>query len=189
MSPSPRSTSPRQHVLEVASTLFYNEGINSVGIDQIVRVSGVTRATLYRHFPGKEALVVAYLQREDTLLREVFARGEAEAVSAEHMLESALEGIAEDASRHHTRGCPFINAAAEFPDPHSPVRHVIAEHRAWFRDSLARYLADAGRPDPEQTVDALGILRDGLLMGSYLGDSARSRRAFLKTARPLAGLA
>ena len=189
MSVSSRAAaSPRDHLLEVASELFYREGINSVGIDQIVREAGVTRATLYRHFPGKEALVVAYLQREDSLLRSVFARGEAEAVSPEHMLESALEGIADDATRHHTRGCPFINATAEFPDPESPVRKVVAEHRAWFRSSLARYLTDAGRPEPEQTVDALAILRDGVLIGSYLDDGARARRAFLRTARPLAGL-
>lgn len=185
----PNALTPRQHLLEVASRLFYQEGINSVGIDQIVREAGVTRATLYRHFPGKEALVVAYLQREDALLRAVFEQGEAQAVSPEHMLESALEGIADDATRHHTRGCPFINATAEFPDPESPVRHVVADHRAWFKASLERYLADAGRPAPRETADALGILRDGVLIGSYLDDSARVRRAFLRTARPIAGLA
>lgn len=182
------SLPPRQHLLEVAAELFYREGINSVGIDQIVREAGVTRATLYRHFPGKEALVVAYLQREDEQLRAVFAQGEAQAVSPEHMLESALEGIADDATRHHQRGCPFINAAAEFPDADSAVRRVVADHRAWFKESLVRYLGDAGRPEPAETADALGILRDGVLIGSYLDDSARVRRAFLRTARPLAGL-
>ncbi|KQX07767.1 hypothetical protein ASC59_08550 [Leifsonia sp. Root1293] len=189
MSESPRPTlSPREHLLEVAGGLFYREGINSVGIDQIVREAGVTRATLYRHFAGKEALVVAYLQREDAMLRDVFAEGEAAAVSPEHMLESALEGIADDATRHHTRGCPFINATAEFPDAESPVRQVVAEHRAWFRSSLKRYLSDAGRPEPDATVDALAILRDGVLIGSYIDDAPRARRAFLRTARPLAGL-
>jgi len=184
-----RSTPPSQHVLEVASDLFYREGINSVGVDQIVREAEVTRATLYRHYAGKEALVVAYLQREDDMLRDVFAKGEAQAVSPEHMLESALEGIADDATRHHTRGCPFINATAEFPDADSPVRKVVAAHRTWFRDSLARYLSDAGRKNADATADALVILRDGVLVGSYLDDSARVRRAFLSTSRPLAGLA
>ncbi|GAB3605333.1 TetR/AcrR family transcriptional regulator [Conyzicola nivalis] len=189
MSASSRaSVPPRQHLLEVASELFYREGINSVGIDQIVREAQVTRATLYRHFAGKEALVVAYLQREDAMLRSLFEQGEVAAVSPEHMLESALEGIADDATRHHTRGCPFINATAEFPDPESPVRKVVADHRAWFRGSLARYLSDAGIADPAETVDAIAILRDGVLIGSYLDDSARARRAFLRTARPLAGL-
>lgn len=182
------SVPPRQHLLEVASELFYREGINSVGIDRIVKEAGVTRATLYRHFNGKEGLVVAYLEREDALLRKVFEQGEADAVSPEHMLESALEGIADDATRHHTRGCPFINATAEFPDVDSPVRKVVADHRAWFRGCLARYLADAARPDVDATVDALAILRDGVLIGSYLDDAANARRAFLRTARPLAGL-
>jgi len=187
--PSRPSGGPRDHILDVAGDLFYQQGIHSVGIEQIVTAAGVTRATLYRHFPGKEALVVAYLEREDALLRAVFEQAEQQAVSPDHMLESALSGIADDATRHHTRGCPFINASAEFPDPESPVRLVVADHRAWFKQSLIRYLADAGRAAPEDAADALAILRDGVLVGSYLGDADRMRRAFLRTARPIAGLA
>ncbi|MGD8166403.1 TetR/AcrR family transcriptional regulator [Herbiconiux sp. P16] len=182
------SGGPKEHILDVAGELFYSQGINSVGIEQIVTAANVTRATLYRHFAGKEALVVACLEREDALLRSAFEAGESRAVSPDHLLESALEGIADDASRHHTRGCPFINASAEFPDPASPVRTVVADHRAWFTERLTRYLTEAGRPAAEETADALALLRDGVLVGSYLGDADRVRRAFLRTARPIAGL-
>ncbi|MHA7262879.1 TetR/AcrR family transcriptional regulator [Arthrobacter sp. TMN-37] len=189
MAISPRSTKPpREHLLEVVSDLFYREGINTVGIDQIVRDAGVTRATLYRHFPGKEALVVAYLKRADAKLREQLERVEGQTISPEHLLEAVIEGIADEATGEPLRGCPFINASAEFPDAASPVRQAIAEQRAWFRAFLVRCLENAGRANPGETADALVLLRDGVLVGSYLDDPSRARLAFLRVARSIAGL-
>jgi AcrR family transcriptional regulator len=61
--------SPKERLLETASGLFYSEGIHSVGVDRLVSEAGVTRATFYRHFPTKEALVEAYLRTADQRLR------------------------------------------------------------------------------------------------------------------------
>ena len=71
------------------------------------------------------------------------------------------------------RGCPFVNAAAEYPDPAHPVRQAIAEHRRWFRGLLADLLVADGHPDPERTADLLVALKDGLLVGADLDDPAR----------------
>ena len=60
-------SSARQHLLEVASALFYQEGIRAIGVDTIVERSGVGKATLYRHFPTKDDLIVAYLEEDDRL--------------------------------------------------------------------------------------------------------------------------
>lgn len=183
-----RGAAPRDHLLEIASGLFYREGINTVGVDRILSEAGVTRATMYRHFAGKEQLVIAYLQREDTLVRSQFEAAAEHAVSPEHLLELAIEGVAEDATRHHTRGCPFINATAEYSDPASPVRGVVAEHRAWFRATLREYLTAVGRDDPDGRADTLVMLRDAVLVGSYLGDPDKVRKTFLRNARTAAGL-
>ncbi|GAB3607070.1 TetR family transcriptional regulator [Conyzicola nivalis] len=173
----------------VASDLFYREGINSVGVDQIVRAAHATRATLYRHFQGKEALVVAYLEREDDGFRALVESGSQVAETPRAALELALEGIADDARRHHTRGCPFINATAEFPDPDSAVRLVVTAHRAWFRSQLEMLLAAAGVADPVEVGEGLVMLRDAVLIGSYLDDPDRARQAFLRNARRLVGTA
>jgi len=178
---------PRERLLRVASDLFYREGVNSVGVDRILEVAGVTRATMYRHFTGKEALVVAYLRGEDAALRAAFAAAEA-AASGERLLQLALEGIADDAARHHTRGCPFINATAEHPDATSPVRRVVAEHRGWFRGVLERYLQEAGRSDVRERAAELVMLRDAVLVGSYLDGAEAARTAFLRAARRTAEL-
>ncbi|QFZ72041.1 TetR family transcriptional regulator [Streptomyces fagopyri] len=183
-----RGATPRDHLLEIAGDLFYREGINTVGVDRILSEAGVTRATMYRHFAGKEQLVIAYLQREDGLVRAQFEAAAEHAVSPEHLLELAVEGVADDASRHHTRGCPFINATAEYSDPASPVRGVVAEHRAWFRATLREYLVAVGRDDPDDRADTLVMLRDAVLVGSYLGDPDKVRKTFLRNARKVAGL-
>jgi len=184
-----RTSAPRQQLLEAASRLFYTEGINAVGVDRILQDAGVPRATMYRHFGGKEALVVAYLEREDAQLHTLWDESLSRAVSPRHKLELAIEIIATDAYGNHTMGCPFIKAAAEFPDPESPVRQVVAKHRAWFHQDLHDILVAADTDDAAAKADALAMLRDSLLVGSYLDDREKSRRTFVRMARWVAGLA
>ncbi len=214
----------RERLLRVASELFYREGITRVGMDRILREAGVTRATMYRHFDGKEQLVAAYLRREDQALRAAFpdpvvagaggagapsgSRSGSDAgalsssapgaaaepgppstdASPEHSraaLDELLEGIADDVVRHHDRGCPFINAAAEYPDPDSEVRRIVRAHRDWFAAAVRARLVLAGAPDPDTTTAAIILLRDGALVGGYLDSPATARTAFLTTARAL----
>lgn len=178
---------PRERLLETAAALFYAEGIHGVGVDRLLEEAGVTRATMYRHFTGKQALVEAYLEREDALIRGSFAATGAAADNRTDLLEALIDGIAEDARRHHRRGCPFINAAAEYPDPDGPVRQLIDGHRAWFRNALTSVCKSAGIPRPAQVAAALVLLRDATLVGVYLdGDAVTS--TFRRTARQLAGL-
>jgi AcrR family transcriptional regulator len=181
-----RISESRERLLATASELFYRDGIHSVGVDRIVAEAGVTRATFYRHFPSKEDLVRAYLEREDELLRSAFAG--LEGLEPEQQLAGAIQGIIDDVSRNHTRGCPFINASAEYPDAASGVRQVIARHRAWFRSTLEEALQGAGRSDAAQRAGALVLLRDAALVGGYLDGPEAIRDTFVRTAEQVAGL-
>jgi AcrR family transcriptional regulator len=180
---------PREVLVRTAARLFYREGINAVGIDRIVSEAGITRGTLYRHFGGKEGLVLAYLNHEDELIRSQFASAAHDAATPSHLLELLVHGVAEDAARHHLRGCPFINAAAEFPDPDSAVRQLIGQHREWFRTTLEDALRTAGRDEPAAKARSLVFLRDAVLIGSYLDAPGEVRQTFLTDARTIAGLA
>jgi AcrR family transcriptional regulator len=182
------AASPRDRLLETAAALFYREGINGVGVDRVLAEAGVTRATMYRHFAGKEALVVAYLEREDAALRALFAEAGASGASPEQLVELVIEGIAEDAGRFHTRGCPFINASAEFPDPDSEVRRVVRRHRDWFRTTLAAVVRGAGIAGPDEKAAALVLLRDAALVGAYLDPEDGPVEAFRRTARAVLGV-
>jgi len=163
--------SPRERLLETASRLFYAEGITGVGVDRIVAESGVTRATMYRHFAGKEGLVLAYLEQEDATIRALFDQAAEQTSDPDALVAAVIDGIAADATLLHRRGCPFINASAEFPDPDSAVRQVVRRHRDWFRATLTDVLRGAGQDDPEQRAAALVLLRDAMLVGSYLDGS------------------
>ena len=70
-----RPSPARQRLLDAATELFYREGIHSVGVDRIIEAAGVTRATMYKQFEGKEGLVLAYLDGEDQQLRGAVRAG------------------------------------------------------------------------------------------------------------------
>jgi AcrR family transcriptional regulator len=201
-----RVSAARERLLRVASELFYREGIHRVGMDRVLSEAAVTRATMYRYFPGKEALVAAYLLREDEIVRGQVAevRAEAEAKHPGHgaagddgarsrFLELLIEAIADDIVRHHDRGCPFINAAVEFPDAGSPIRDIVTRHRTWFRTTVRQALVDAHSDahsdrDPEAAAAALVLLRDAALVGAYLDGAELVRPVFIAEARRAAGL-
>lgn len=183
-----RTSEPRERLLRTAAALFYREGITGVGVDRVLAEAGVTRATMYRHFPGKEALVVAYLELEDETIRGYFAAAAATGGTPAELLAAVIDGVADDARRYHDRGCPFINASAEYADPDSPVRAVVRRHRDWFRATLTQLTTAAGLPDPEQAAAALVLLRDSALVGVYLDGPQAAGDAFRSTARAVAGL-
>ncbi|WP_213815773.1 TetR/AcrR family transcriptional regulator [Glaciihabitans sp. dw_435] len=178
---------PRERLLATAADLFYRDGIHSVGVDRIVAAANVTRATFYRHFPGKEDLVNAYLNLEDATIRGFFANIP-EGATPEQILEGIIEGIANDITYNHTRGCPFINAAAEYPDATSEVRKTVTRHREWFRQSLQSALEAAGRDDAAGRARTLVLLRDAALVGGYLDGVDTIRDTFMTAARATAAL-
>ncbi|WP_248146578.1 TetR/AcrR family transcriptional regulator [Microbacterium aoyamense] len=177
-----RPASARQRLIEAATELFYGEGIHSVGVDRIIETAGVTRATMYKQFAGKEGLVLAYLEGEDRGLRDLFAVAASASDDPDVLLELVVEGISADIRDRHTRGCPFVNAAAEYPDG-GPVRALIADHREWFRSTLEQLAAGAGLREPAEVAASLVLLRDAALVGGYLDGQDRVAPAFARTAR------
>jgi AcrR family transcriptional regulator len=186
--PQPRRTADgvsaaRERLLRTASDLFYTEGIHAVGVDRIVAEAGVTRATFYRHFPSKEDLVEAYIRVEDAAIRSLVDAARAGAATPHELAAAVVDGIADDVARHHTRGCPFINAAAEYPDAASPVREAVRRHREWFRSSLEDVARGVGAADPAAAAGELVLLRDAAMVGGYLDGWPRVRDVFVSSAR------
>ncbi|MGK5442748.1 TetR/AcrR family transcriptional regulator [Micromonospora sp. URMC 105] len=170
---------PRDRLLATASELFYAHGLHTVGVDRLVSEAKVTRATFYRHFPAKEDLIVAYLRSRSAEIRGAVARTLTEIRGREALLR-IMNFIGEDVSRADFRGCAFLNAAAEYPDPAHPVRRAVEEHHAWFLQTLREQAAEAGHPDPDHTARALALLRDGALAGGALGNPAEVRETLTK---------
>jgi AcrR family transcriptional regulator len=174
--PATRRESPaRRRVLDTATRLFYAEGIRAVGIDRIIAEAGVAKATFYSHFPAKDDLVGAYLREQMDLTRAAVAALRSREPAPLEMILAVFESIGELGCGPGFRGCAFVNAAVEYPDPDHPVRQVIAEYRHWFRSLLHDLLTTAGHQDADGTAAMLMLLRDGLLVGVQLDDPAENR--------------
>ncbi len=164
----PEAGSARRRLLETATRLFYAGGIHAVGIDRIIAEAGVAKATFYKHFPSKDDLVVAYLEEIDRLGRAEVAALRKQ--SPRKTIAAIMGRISEAVVAGGWRGCPFLNAAAEYPDPASSVRKAIDARRVWYHDSLRDLLAADGDPAPSVTAALLVAVSDGLLESAYLDD-------------------
>jgi AcrR family transcriptional regulator len=158
----------RRRLLDTATRLFYAGGIHAVGVDRIIAEAGVAKATFYSHFPSKDDLVVAYLEEQDRIGRTAVAALPKQA--PRKMLAAILGRISTAAVAGDYRGCPFLNAAAEYTDPASPVRRAIDARRVWYHGVLREQLVADGDPTPEVTASLLVALSDGLLEIAYLDD-------------------
>jgi AcrR family transcriptional regulator len=181
----PAELAPKERVLATAAQLFYAEGIHSVGVDRIVADSGVTLATFYRHFASKEQLVLAYVDRNDQQARMLFASLGARRSTARQQLALHINDNADQLRRRRYRGCPFVNAASEYPDPTSAVHQAILTHRQWYLAALARLCKAASIADPERIANIMLMLRDGAGMAGYLGDRHAARRDYIAAAQSL----
>lgn len=161
----------RARLLSTASRLFYAEGLHSVGIDRIISTAGVTRATLYRHFPSKDDLLVAYLTDGDEAIRARVEQARAQAESPEDVIRAVAGSIADDIRRPGFRGCAFLNAAAEYPDPTHPVHRAVVRHRDWFFAMIAGLFDETGKPDAEPAGRHFVMLRDGAMTSGCLSDA------------------
>ena len=180
-----RSQHARTRLLETASRLFYRDGIQAVGVDRIISETPTTRATFYRYFSGKEALVLAHIQRRDAALRELYIEICERVPNARGRLEGLLTGIADHLCHDSFRGCPFINAVAEYPDPASPVHKAVLEHRSWFLTTILGLLRLEKIPHPERVARTLVLLRDGAMVSGYLSDPRIAREDFAAAVRNL----
>ncbi|ADJ45767.1 TetR family transcriptional regulator [Amycolatopsis mediterranei S699] len=171
----------RARLLASASRLFYAEGLHSVGIDRVIADAGVTRATLYRHFPGKDDLLVAYLSEVDKAIRAQVeaARTATPGASPEDIVQAVAATIADGIRSPGFRGCAFLNAAAEYPDPAHPVHQAVLAHRQWFLETVTELLAETGETAPEPAARHFVMLRDGAMAAGCLTDPAPVCATFL----------
>jgi AcrR family transcriptional regulator len=165
--------STRDRILDAASELFYAHGIRAVSADKVIERAGITKVTFYRHFRTKDSLVVAYLERQAAWERAALDDMRRSVDDAEKAFRRFAHAVGAEACRPGFRGCSFINAAAEYAAADSPVRTVVAEHRAWYHETFTSMLEQMDVPDADEVADELMMLRDGAMLSGYLGDPAR----------------
>jgi AcrR family transcriptional regulator len=166
---------PRRRILTAAALLFAENGVARTGVDTLIEAAGVAKATFYRHFPSKNALVLAWLQEPETRwFDRVRTVAEGRATTPREVIPRLFEAVAEWLEAEDYLGCPYLNAAVEIADPNLPAARTIQTYLAEIRQYLVARAAAAGAVDPAR----LGGELHALLAGSIaLGVATRSSDA------------
>ncbi|MBB5696276.1 TetR/AcrR family transcriptional regulator [Muricoccus pecuniae] len=162
--------SAAERLREVARDLFYRQGIRATGVEELCRVAGTTKISLYRAFPSKDELVACIL-RDDCEQESAWYQGAFSPEIAPRERPAAFLGAAAAELRQPGfRGCSLGLAIAEFPDPEHPARKVADAYKRRMRDTLRRICAEAGATDSEMLGDLLMMLTEGAFSSAaYLG--------------------
>ena len=168
----------RERILDTAYELFSRRGVRDVGIDEVIERAGVAKATLYRHFPSKDDLVIAFLERREQ--RWTLAWVEAEArrrgTTPEDQLLAIFELFDEWFHRDDFEACSFINVLLEMGPAH-PAGQASLRHLASIRSVVARLAEEAALRDPESFARSWHILMKGSIVSAAEGDAEAAKRA------------
>jgi AcrR family transcriptional regulator len=170
----------KERILETADRLFYLQGIRAIGVDTIAAEVGISKRTLYNHFPSKDALISAYLGRR------FVTPGASDKPPAEQIL-GTFDRLERGFASKGFRGCPFVNAVAELgPEDRAVKKIAVAfkeSRRLWFRDLLMQlHVADA-----DALATQLTLLVDGSIAQDLVRDDPSMARAAKEAARVLLG--
>jgi AcrR family transcriptional regulator len=180
-----RPSAARERILATAFELFYARGIRAVGIDLIIARSGVAKATFYKHFPSKDDLVLAYLDKVDGVwFGQLVAAAEAAGPDPAEQLVGMFDALRTACRREGYRGCAFINAAAE-SQPGTPVHQRTVAHKAAVLAWILDLAEQAGAHQPDTLARSLTLLLDGGLASGSLDADPEAPAAAKTSARTL----
>jgi AcrR family transcriptional regulator len=169
----------RERVLDVADRLFYERGIHAVGVDTVVAETAIAKTTLYSHFGSKDELIAAYLRRRSERWLALIddELGAHRGGPAERILH-IFDLLADWFDEPEYRGCPFINACAEFSGADHPAGVVAREHRKQLTARLAGLAAEAGAKSPDRLAAQIMLLYDAAMVSAHIdGERGAARTA------------
>lgn len=168
----------RERVLETAYELFSRHGIRGVGVDEVIARAGVAKATLYRHFPSKDELVLAFLERREQRWTRGWVEQEAQrrGSNPEQQLLAIFDLFDEWFHRDDFEACSFINVLLELGTEH-PAGDASVRHLANIRDIVRRLAEEAGLRDTDGFAHSWHILMKGSIVAAAEGDANAARRA------------
>jgi AcrR family transcriptional regulator len=174
-----RPSGARQRILDNAYELFSHRGIRAVGVEEVISRSAVAKATLYRHFPSKDDLVLAFLEERELRWTRQFVEAGARARggNAEERLLAIFDVFHDWFQQEDYEGCSFINVLLETGDREHPVGSASARYLANIR-TIVRTLADEARlRDPEAFALSWHLLMKGAIVQAAEGDRQAAQRA------------
>ncbi len=172
-------------LLDAASRLFYTRGVPNVGINEIIARAGVARMTLYHHFPSKDALVKAVLERRKAERSEWLGRALERADTPEGQILAVFELLVEWAETPDFRGCPLVAATVELGGQLNAARPYAQAHQDATASFFAERAAAAGLRDPEELAAELVVLAEGASIASLVRGGSQPAVSAMAAARRL----
>ncbi|QES45624.1 TetR family transcriptional regulator [Streptomyces venezuelae] len=169
---------PRERILRTAYELFSRRGIRDVGIEEVIARSGVAKATLYRHFPSKDQLVLAFLARRERqwTLGRVVAGARNRGRTPEGRLLAIFDVFDEWFHGDDFDACTFINVLLEMGWKH-PLGRASIEYLENIRSLVRGMAEEAGLRDSDGFARSWHILMKGSIISAAEGDRDAALRA------------
>jgi AcrR family transcriptional regulator len=166
----------RERLLAAADELFYEEGVNLVGIDRVIERAGVAKASLYDCFGSKEELIRSYLQQRHEARQARLRERLSLCATPREKILAVFDSLAEAAAKPDFRGCAFARASAE-ARPGSSVKAMCDASRAWNLELFADLAKQAGAADPERVAQQLRLLYDGAALSAHVDKTSTAATA------------
>jgi len=176
---------PKDKVFQTAARLFYQHGYRAIGVDTIAAESGIGKMTLYRHYPSKDDLIVAYLKDSNDEFWNYFEQITKDAHTPREKLLAFFQALQDYVKTPECYGCPFLNVATEYPETDHPGHQVALEHKQSVRARFRQLAKEAGATKPEMLADQLFLLMDGAYMASRMFGTKNPAAHLAETARVL----
>jgi AcrR family transcriptional regulator len=155
---------PRERIIDTASRLFYTQGYNNTGINQVIKEAKVARASFYDYFPSKEQLLIDYIKESAVQTNAALQAAIDKAATPKDKVLAAFDHLAKRGKQSHYNGCNFLNILAEMPDANNKeVKALVRKQKDHIRDLFAKIL---GRGHKDQLADELYLLFDAALATS-----------------------
>jgi AcrR family transcriptional regulator len=166
--PTENLSPKRAHLMATAWRLFYRDGYRVVGIDTLLAEAGVAKMTLYNHFPSKDDLIIAVLEKHDEVVRAgLQAAVDAAGRSPSRRLLGVFDWLDEWLATDEFKGCAFIRALSEYPESDHPIHLAAAKHQQAVTAMLVELATATGAKNPAILAETLSLLIDGAIVAAH----------------------
>jgi AcrR family transcriptional regulator len=186
---SVRGQGPKGRIIETACRLFYVQGYNNTGINQILDEAKVAKASLYQHYKSKEDVGIEYLKLARAEWFEGLDQWTTKKNTSSQKVLACFDFLEYALTHNEYRGCKFINILAELADGSSAIRQQVVEHKSKLREYIKNYVNEARREQglekSENIGDAVYLLFEGAIVESKIYKDAWPTKTAKKIVKTL----
>jgi AcrR family transcriptional regulator len=184
------SASKRDELVQKALKIFYRDGFHATGMDRLVKETGISKTSMYKHFRTKDDLILATLRLRDEIFRnQLIRRIEELSSDPKDQLLALFTALDEWFKGSEFRGCMFINAAGEYPVRGTQIHDMTAEHKKLLHTYVTEIALRAGAKNPEELAKHLLFIKEGAIVTAHIkgpdgvaDDAREAARAILQSA-------